>query len=435
METAHGTLSRHAAAAAALVAAVSLAGWLGDVDALAHPRTVTPMSPLGGVVVLVLAAGVWALAAGRRRVSAAAGLVAVIAGLTGFADALIGRGTWVNSTLFGVPATLTALAGLLLALLGTAIALNGRAVPLTRTLGLTAAALAVAALIGYALGAPAFYDRDPRLDVPWPTALAVILLAIGFGAALPGSHVGHFLDDPGMAGRFARRTFPVVLGIPVLTGIVATAAARAGWLPYSDATWAMTLAAVLGLAGVAGAAARRLREHEGALTELATRDALTGGYNRRQFVVEAERAAARAERYGERAAVVIVDVDHFKQINDAFGHAAGDDVLVRVYRSLRARLRSSDVLGRLGGDEFGAVVLHADRNAAEAVAAQMRAAVAALRDDLAAEGRPSRLAASIGVAELGADVAAALELADRRMYADKRGDDDLPEQVEGSAHH
>ncbi len=124
----------------------------------------------------------------------------------------------------------------------------------------------------------------------------------------------------------------------------------------------MTLAAVGGLAFVVAIALQRLSEDDRRLTELAIRDPLTGAFNRRHFLAQATTAAARARRYGESAAIAVVDLDHFKEINDAWGHSAGDEALVCVYRALRSRLRQSDVLGRIGGDEFAAVILHVDED-------------------------------------------------------------------------
>jgi diguanylate cyclase (GGDEF)-like protein len=186
----------------------------------------------------------------------------------------------------------------------------------------------------------------------------------------------------------------------------------------------MTLAAVTGLAALARLAIVELEREERQLTELATRDPLTGALNRRSFLAEAQRAAERSQRYGEAAAVAVVDLDHFKEINDSWGHTVGDEALVRSYRALRSRLRSSDVLGRIGGDEFAALVLHVDEAAALQVASEMRDAVARVGMQLAAEGHANRLSASVGIAPLHVDdprdVDALIDLADQRMYLAKR---------------
>src|SRR5205085_1469319 len=127
-------------------------------------------------------------------------------------------------------------------------------------------------------------------------------------------------------------------------------------------------------------------------------------------------------RYGDGGAIAVVDLDRFKEINDVWGHAAGDETLIRVHRALRARLRSTDVLGRIGGDEFAAVILHVGEEEAARVADELRAAVAGVSAELTAEGRRNRLAASVGIAALDAadDVETVIDLADRRMYDEKR---------------
>jgi diguanylate cyclase (GGDEF)-like protein len=226
---------------------------------------------------------------------------------------------------------------------------------------------------------------------------------------------------------------PTVIGIPVLSGALAMAAARAGLWSFNVAGWVMTLIAVAGLAFVVAKAVDRLAEDDRRLTELAIRDPLTGAYNRRHFLAESERAAARARRYGEAAAIAVIDLDRFKEINDVWGHQAGDEALLRVNRALRGRLRSSDVLGRIGGDEFAALVLHVNPAQALHVADEMREAVAQVGRELRDEGRRNRLGASVGIAFLdgSADVEDLLDLADRRMYDDKK----MSKQVERSANH
>ena len=102
------------------------------------------------------------------------------------------------------------------------------------------------------------------------------------------------------------------------------------------------------------------KRFEGQLRRLADHDALTGLYNRRRFSEELEWIVGYAQRYGHPAALLALDVDHFSYINDSYGHATGDELLGTVAALLRSRLRDTDIVGRLGGDEFG-VILPADR--------------------------------------------------------------------------
>ena len=107
------------------------------------------------------------------------------------------------------------------------------------------------------------------------------------------------------------------------------------------------------------------------LTELAFRDDLTGLANRRRFIMEVERKVVHAERYGWRGAVVLLDLDNFKSLNDALGHSAGDTLIKRAALRMRESLRDSDLLARLGGDEFAVLLPEADREEAETLAARL----------------------------------------------------------------
>lgn len=151
---------------------------------------------------------------------------------------------------------------------------------------------------------------------------------------------------------------------------------------------------------------------------LAATDMLTGLLNRRGFDAAAEALFAAARRQGRALALALIDVDHFKAINDRFGHLAGDDVLVRVARLTEASLRGADVVGRMGGEEFVILLPNADGDQASAVAERVRLAIGASTP----AGQPElSVTASIGVATLipGESPAALLHRADCALYAAK----------------
>jgi diguanylate cyclase (GGDEF)-like protein/PAS domain S-box-containing protein len=159
---------------------------------------------------------------------------------------------------------------------------------------------------------------------------------------------------------------------------------------------------------------------EAHLLDLADRDPLTNLWNRRRFEQDVAYQLDRCARYDERAALVLMDVDGFKQVNDLLGHLAGDEVLCALGEALRARLRSTDRAARLGGDEFAVLLLNVDDDEVEHVAAQLSdelsAAAAAAQDGVV-------LSISVGTARLGRHtqgVNEALEAADRAMYAAKQ---------------
>jgi diguanylate cyclase (GGDEF)-like protein len=156
------------------------------------------------------------------------------------------------------------------------------------------------------------------------------------------------------------------------------------------------------------------------LEQVADRDPLTPTVNRRAFIRELERTKAYVDRYKAPAAVIYLDLDGMKAINDRYGHATGDEVLVAVARTLMGNVRSSDTVGRLGGDEFGIILPHADPGAAEEKAATLATLLADIR--IGPEGEAMPISVTWGVETLvgAADAAAALDAADRAMYARKR---------------
>jgi diguanylate cyclase (GGDEF)-like protein len=141
--------------------------------------------------------------------------------------------------------------------------------------------------------------------------------------------------------------------------------------------------------------------------------------NRRGFERELNRSIAYIKRYHASGALIVLDVDRLKPINDAFGHAAGDQVLKAIVAELTRQVRSSDVIGRLGGDEFGLLLWNLSESDARAKAASLEAAVDRLT--FVFRGRIVTTGASAGVAALGphAEAGQVLEQADTLMYLRK----------------
>jgi diguanylate cyclase (GGDEF)-like protein/PAS domain S-box-containing protein len=137
------------------------------------------------------------------------------------------------------------------------------------------------------------------------------------------------------------------------------------------------------------------------LQELADHDPLTGLLNRRRFDEELMVTILRLRRHGGRSALLLLDLDRFKHVNDTFGHKVGDEVLIAVADVLSRRLRGTDVVARLGGDEFAALLHEAEADAARAVAEELAAALRARR--VGAGGREVRVTGSIGIVLLDAD--------------------------------
>ena len=154
---------------------------------------------------------------------------------------------------------------------------------------------------------------------------------------------------------------------------------------------------------------------------LADHDPLTGLFNRRRFTRELSRQLEYARRYGGGGALAMLDLDHLKEINDASGHTAGDDALVKTAQLLRDRLRGTDLLARLGGDEFAVALPHTDRRQAKALLEDLLGAVRQHTGVILAPGRP--LTVSVGMTLFGDDPKATgpdlLARADVAMYQAK----------------
>jgi len=170
------------------------------------------------------------------------------------------------------------------------------------------------------------------------------------------------------------------------------------------------------LRGEVGRLKGRLAEVE----DLADRDALTPLLNRRAFLRELGRIRTFAQRYGSPASLVYIDLDDLKGVNDRLGHAAGDAALKAVAERLLGHVRESDIIGRMGGDEFAVILVQADRATAEAKAAALARAVEIEPLKFGEWSAPLHI--SYGVREITQDVEpeALVAEADAAMYARKR---------------
>lgn len=186
--------------------------------------------------------------------------------------------------------------------------------------------------------------------------------------------------------------------------------------PAVQAAVTALLAEVDDLRAEVGRLKGRLTDMEG----LADRDVLTPVLNRRAFVRELRRVATFARRYGSKASLVYFDLDGFKNVNDRFGHAAGDAALQAVAQRLLANVRDSDVVGRMGGDEFAVALVQADYETAMAKATSLACVIQATPVTLGEWSAP--LHVSFGVREIDADAdpEVVLAQADAVMFLNKR---------------
>lgn len=162
-------------------------------------------------------------------------------------------------------------------------------------------------------------------------------------------------------------------------------------------------------------AVSRLSEVE----RLADEDTLAPVYNRRAFVRELSRVMSYSERYGTPATLLFFDANNFKAVNDTFGHAAGDQALMAIAQVLVDHVRDSDIVGRIGGDEFAVILSNADEAAGREKGESL---VHIVRDlEIHWEGKPIDLDVAVGVYGLrpGEDPGTALAQVDKAMYANK----------------
>jgi diguanylate cyclase (GGDEF)-like protein len=257
----------------------------------------------------------------------------------------------------------------------------------------------------------------PTLYPPPPTLQAVIR---------EGLRTGTFRDTSRIDGETRLYAFRNEgrFGLTVQVGL-SERDALAGYRRDARAIVGSALvAAVVAIVSVA-ALARAWRRREDAMAELAKQastDALTGLANRRRFFERLAEELARADRYGARPAVLMLDLDRFKAVNDAFGHGTGDALLVHVAARCREALREADLLARVGGEEFAAILPQTDLEGALDAAERVRLAVA-LAPLPREGGEPLRATLSAGVASSwpgeGAD--ALLGRADEALYEAKSG--------------
>jgi diguanylate cyclase (GGDEF)-like protein/PAS domain S-box-containing protein len=294
----------------------------------------------------------------------------------------------------------------------------------TREVALGRMARATAALLEHASDAFVALDADWRVTSCNPAAQTV------FGV---GREV--------LVGRVAWDALPAP-AIAALEPVARQAAVEhapvevEAELPPSDAATGVRWLEVRAIPGPDGVAIlardvtarvraeRALRESEAQFRHQALHDPLTGLANRALFSDRVAHALTRASRDGTAAAVLYLDLDGFKRLNDTLGHAAGDECLATAAERLRGAVRTNDTVARLGGDEFAVLLegTHADEAEAEAVEVARRV-VAALRAPVVLEGRGRRLSASVGIAAAGGRASSAdlLRRADRAMYAAKAG--------------
>jgi diguanylate cyclase (GGDEF)-like protein len=163
----------------------------------------------------------------------------------------------------------------------------------------------------------------------------------------------------------------------------------------------------------------RLQERVEQLDQLAHQDSLINLPNRRGFMRELERLIGRVDRYGINAAMLFVDLDGLKMINDTFGHRAGDEALIQVANLLASGVRHSDVVARIGGDEFGILLEASDDDAAHETASRLVDLICSCEFVHDGDALPLSVAIGVGMIDALDTAEAVMERADEAMYLRK----------------
>ncbi len=261
-----------------------------------------------------------------------------------------------------------------------------------------------AALVGFAAGS----FRVPDLAAAATAALPdrVDASFIERGKRVSGPRLSR--DESATAPiRIADRSWLLVVRDPSRPGVD---------LAVMIALVGLSLAALLAALVLVWSRHERMQE----LALQASQDPLTGLKNRRRFEEDLRAELARSHRYGVAGALLMLDLDHFKQVNDTLGHPAGDRVLAEIAAVLRSRARETDVLARIGGDEFAIALPRCELEEAEAVGGEI---ITAIRERMSAEPEVPPITASVGIAVFGVgerlSYETVLDRADAALYAAK----------------
>jgi diguanylate cyclase (GGDEF)-like protein len=242
---------------------------------------------------------------------------------------------------------------------------------------------------------------------------------VRYGAPLPGRDVVAmdrqilFDNDTQIRGLQSLKIFPLVAGNRILGTLVSGSRRKAA---FDDDE--LRMLEVIAIQAAQAVLRAQLFEQ---MERMATTDGLTGLLNHRTFQMRADDALASARRYGRKVSVVLTDVDHFKNVNDTYGHPIGDQVLKGVARILKETARDTDIVARYGGEEFCLVMPETDAKGALTIAERVRERV--MNEVFQSEQGPLKVTLSLGVATFpdhGEVKQTLIDLADQCLYFAKR---------------
>ncbi len=394
-------LAASAGIAAALIGTMAMTGWVLGIDFLKSvvPGLIT-MKANTALVLMLLGVSLHAAAvdSGRHKTAARmATLLGFTLSATVFSQYVHGHDLGVDLLLFYEPQgtagtihpgrmALNTSACFVLVSAALIVIDTKRAATVTPAIGLVVSATALLALVGYFTGLTNLYGFADQIQMAVPTAVGIAFLGCGLLASRPDRGPMRLLASDGAGGTLVRRILPVaVLGTLVLT-VLRLAGQAAGLYRTATGAWLLTSVFIAMLVlivwrvgwSIERADAER-RNAAKELKRLSERDPLTGLYNRRRLHEEIQRQLAILDRHARPFALLMIDLDHFKQVNDTAGHATGDALLVEVAHALKRQSRTADYVARIGGDEFVFLLPEVKEGAVEAVTAKLLNALRAIR--------------------------------------------------------
>lgn len=415
----------------AMLATVSLGGYIFAVESIYRPLLNGPAShPLTLVVALLLALAI--VLPGRRVSIAVAGLAGLLCGLrllpVEMAQTLFNALTPFQATVrhdleSGLPNSMGLNTAGMFGLIALAIILyrlgQMRASQLT---GFVSLAFPMAAITGYAYGLQSFYGAMSLMTITLgaPLAIAVALMSANRGML-------RAILSPYVTGRIARIQVALGLVVPIISGYLllksvdsATSTGLFGIFVVTISWFIILLVTISSVVHERVDHARRL--HERAVARMATIDPLTGVFNRRYFDICCETEIQRCRRTGQPVSLLMIDIDHFKRVNDTGGHPKGDEILKAVAQIMKNNIRMTDVLGRWGGEEFALLLPNSTEENAIHVAEGLCHLVERTRFCPWA-GHDGAITISVGCATLTLQASGKelVGLADAALYAAKAG--------------
>ncbi|HEX8538090.1 MAG TPA: sensor domain-containing diguanylate cyclase [Cystobacter sp.] len=271
----------------------------------------------------------------------------------------------------------------------------------------------VARMLGVSAAGKALEGRT------FPDNNGLVANVVRYGAPLPGRDLKAmdrqviFDEESQIRGLAALKIFPLTAGDRILGTLVAGSRRKTA-LDHD----VLRMLEVIAIQAAQAVLRAQLYEQ---MERMATTDGMTGLYNNRTFQAKADEMLAHSRRYGRKCSLVLTDVDHFKSVNDTYGHLTGDQVLKGVARILRQQARDTDIVARYGGEEFAILMPETDAKGAKVIAERIREAIKA--EVFQTEMGPLKVTLSLGIAtapDHGVDKLVLVEQADQCLYYAKR---------------